>query len=245
MFQYHEDGMKKVYTLVLLAVMVVGLGLTGCQRSSGDMWEDSKTASRYMGRGVKSLAGKHGDSRQISSRDQFGLAYNGGEDGRDYIAMEEDPSLMLSTGYRETIPQSRVHPGDPGSNVPGIDGFQEPGSDPELAKVFRNIHFDYDSSSIKGDDNLAIAKNIAAYMKKHPTTYIFVEGHCDERGPQSYNFALGTNRSNTVRNYLVSEGVDPDNIFTISYGKERPIVQGKGEESWRQNRRAQFKVYTR
>ena len=75
--------------------------------------------------------------------------------------------------------------------------------------------------------------------------YLFVEGHCDKRGPQAYNFALGANRANSVRALLVKEGVNADHIFTVSYGKERPLADGDGEEFFRVNRRGQFKVYER
>lgn len=82
-------------------------------------------------------------------------------------------------------------------------------------------------------------------MRSHPNTYVFVEGHCDERGPEAYNLSLGAKRGNAVRNLLINEGVDPDHIFTISYGKERPLVFEHHEEAWAQNRRAEFKVYNR
>jgi peptidoglycan-associated lipoprotein len=221
----------KIFLLINFALLAL---TTGCQRSSGEVWEDSKTASRYMGRGVKSIAGKHGDSRQIGSRDEFGICSN----EQDFVPMDG-----LAISEREGIPQSRLSPGEGG--VPGIDAFRDPSADPQLAGVFRNMHFDYNSDLVKGQENLMIAKEIATFMKKNPSTYIFVEGHCDERGPQSYNFALGSNRSNSVRNLLAQEGVNMDNVFTISYGKERPLIETSNEVSWSQNRRAQFKVYAR
>jgi peptidoglycan-associated lipoprotein len=86
---------------------------------------------------------------------------------------------------------------------------------------------------------------MAAYLKQKPNTYIFVEGHCDEKGPQSYNLALGMRRANTVRNYLAEQGVNPNNIFTISYGKERPASLENSDSAHAANRRAQFKIYSR
>ena len=86
---------------------------------------------------------------------------------------------------------------------------------------------------------------IAAYMKRNPGTYLFVEGHCDERGAEAYNLALGAKRSNSVRNLLIKEGVSPDNVFTVSYGKERPADFGHTEDSWAKNRRAEFKIYNK
>jgi len=114
-----------------------------------------------------------------------------------------------------------------------------------LSAVFEHIHFPYDSEKIQGQQNLQAIQAIASYMKRHPNTYVFIEGHCDERGPQAYNLALGTRRANSVRTILVAEGVDPERLFTVSYGKERPLVQGHDDEAWRINRRAQFKIYER
>lgn len=232
--------MKTASIWVVLGVTLACLGAGGCRRSGGEVWEDTKTCGHYMGRGMRSLGGKHGDSRQCTSRDQFGLC-----GGDEFAPADCDRSCGLAMGDREGIPQSQLSPGDASSGIPGIDGFKDPGQDPELSSIFRHIHFDYDSPTIKGQDNLAIVKGIADYMKAHPNTYVFVEGHCDERGPQSYNFALGTQRSNAIRNLLIKDGVDLNNVFTISYGKERPLIVGNGEQSWFQNRRGQFKVYTR
>jgi peptidoglycan-associated lipoprotein len=98
---------------------------------------------------------------------------------------------------------------------------------------------------VKGDDNLQTLQNVADYMRSQPNLYVFVEGHCDERGPEAFNLALGSRRSNAVRNLLINAGVSPDNVFTISYGKERPLVLEHHEEAWGKNRRAEFKVYKR
>jgi len=98
---------------------------------------------------------------------------------------------------------------------------------------------------VKGEQNLQIIHNIADFLRKHPNIYIFVEGHTDERGPQAYNLALGVRRANAVRNLLISEGINPDNVFTISYGKERPVILERHEEGWAKNRRDEFKIYER
>lgn len=114
---------------------------------------------------------------------------------------------------------------------------------PKIAGIFKNISFPYDSSLIKGQQNLATIANIADFMRRNPNYYLFVEGHCDERGADAYNLALGARRANAVRNALLQEGVNPDNVFTVSYGKERPLVYGHGEDFWGQNRRVEFKVF--
>ena len=142
------------------------------------------------------------------------------------------------------MPQPKETPGDPGSSIPGIEAFRDPSTNPQLSGVFRNVYFEYNSHLVKGE-NADVVRRVADYMRGHPNTYVFVEGHCDERGPEAFNLSLGARRSNGVRSMLVADGVNPDHIFTISFGKERPLVMDHHEEAWSQNRRAEFKVYER
>lgn len=230
-------------------LLLLCLALTGCRRSRSDIWDDTQSAGRHMSRGIRSLGGKQGDSRQICSRDQF---YNQDLYRNQCMASQQE-FVPLSDGQvcHEIamndclIPQPRETPGDPGSSIPGLDAFRDPSTIPTLSGIFQNVHFDYNSCLIRGQYNHQIIKNIAEYMRRHPNVYLFVEGHCDERGPEAYNLALGANRSNAVRNMLIKEAVNPNNIFTISYGKERPLVFEHHEEAWARNRRVEFKVYIR
>ena len=89
------------------------------------------------------------------------------------------------------------------------------------------------------------SQQIASFLKKHPNIYIFIEGHTDERASEAYNLALGTRRSNCVRELLIKRGAPAKQLFTISYGKERPEVRGHNRASWAKNRRVFFKMYQR
>lgn len=230
----------------------IGSSMTGCCRNSNEVWEDSKSAGRHMSRGFRTMCGSHGDSRAVQCREDFmpmqdeycGNGYGGGQ-VEDFVPLSdqsyEDEIAMADYVSR----QPRETPGDPGSTVPGIDQFQDPSTNPAWSSVFRNIQFEYNSNLVKGQDNLNTIRSVANYMKGHRNTYVFVEGHCDERGPEAYNLALGSRRGNAVRNLLIDEGVNPDNIFTISYGKERPLFLDQNEESHSQNRRAEFRVFER
>ncbi len=231
--------MKFIRCLVLFNLIGLCLGLTSCNRSKGEFFDDTRSAGRYMSRGVRSLGGKQGDSRQVQSREDF-MCYAG-----DYIPFEDDDLSNDLSMTNTIIQQPDESPGDPGSSIPGIDRFKDPKSLGELAELFKRIHFPYNSSLVKGQENLQVVRAIANYLKTHGETYIFVEGHCDERGPEAYNLALGSRRSNAVRSLLVTEGVDPNNVFTISYGKERPLTEGHSEDAWNANRRAEFKIYKR
>lgn len=223
------------------------LSFSGCRRNSNEVWEDTKTAGRHVNRGVRSLAGKHGDSRVVRSREEFypyQEAYFN-QQGSDYEAFPDYQNSDEIAMGDFIAPQPRETPGDPGSSIPSIEAFQDPSVNPEFARVFRPVHFEYNSSLVKEPEDLSILSSVSAYMKGHPNLYVFVEGHCDERGPEAYNLSLGARRSNSVRNILINEGVNPDHIFTISYGKERPLVFEQHEEAWAQNRRAEFKIYSR
>ncbi len=220
--------------LVFLCIMV-----TGCVRTRSEICDDANSAGRYVTRGAQCLGGKHGDAKEVVSREEFMCHAN------DYIPLEDENFGREISMTSAVIQQAKESPGDPGSSVPGIEAFRDPMTIADLAEIFKQIHFPYNSDLIKGQENLQIVRGIASYMKKHNGTYIFVEGHCDERGAEAYNLALGSRRSNTVRSLLVNEGVDPNKVFTISYGKEKPLVFGHNEEAWKLNRRAEFKIYQR
>ena len=82
----------------------------------------------------------------------------------------------------------------------------------------------------------------AELMKKYPSIRVRIEGNCDERGTQEYNLALGERRARAAYDYMVRLGVNPGQLEMISYGKEKPVVQGSGESVWAQNRREDFCV---
>jgi len=115
---------------------------------------------------------------------------------------------------------------------------KEPGIEGEVfeSKLLKDIHFDFDKYNIRPED-AEILKENAALLKKYPKVKIQIEGHCDERGTTEYNLALGERRGNSAKRYLVSLGISPDRISTISYGKERPLDPGHNEDAWAKNRR--------
>jgi len=100
------------------------------------------------------------------------------------------------------------------------------------------VYFDYDQSVIRDDQRATLGNNANA-IKSMGLAKVTVEGHCDERGSDEYNLALGERRANAVKQYLVDSGVTAA-IDTVSYGESRPAVQGSDESAWRMNRRAEF-----
>ena len=113
-------------------------------------------------------------------------------------------------------------------------------TDAELfAQNVKDLYFDYDKYQVKADED-AVLKADAAFLAAHPAVKITISGHCDERGSEDYNLALGSNRADTVRDQLVSMGVSKDRIKTISYGKEKPFCSEDNDQCFQQNRRAHF-----
>lgn len=107
--------------------------------------------------------------------------------------------------------------------------------------ALKNIHFDYDKSDIKESDR-ALLQGIADFLKAYPTAKLEIEGHCDERGTNEYNLALGNKRAAAALAYLKTLGVDEARFTTISYGKEKPLCTEAKEACWSQNRRGEFKL---
>ena len=104
---------------------------------------------------------------------------------------------------------------------------------------FQTIYFDYDRSEIRSDARPALREN-ADRLNAGGGGTVTVEGHCDERGSTEYNLALGERRANAVKRYLVDLGVPSSKLRTVSFGEDRPAVQGHDESAWRYNRRADF-----
>jgi peptidoglycan-associated lipoprotein len=101
------------------------------------------------------------------------------------------------------------------------------------------IYFDYDSAGIP-QEYLPVVSANAAYLVKYPTARVRLEGNTDERGTREYNIGLGERRAQVVRNALLAQGVAAAQITTVSYGEERPAVEGHDEAAYAQNRRVEF-----
>ncbi len=105
------------------------------------------------------------------------------------------------------------------------------------------VHFDYDRSELKPEWE-TILNGHAEWLRNHPGLAVQIEGHCDEQGTEEYNMALGQKRADSVREYLVSQGIDATRLSTISYGKLRPLSFDVTTEANALNRRAMFLVYS-
>lgn len=120
---------------------------------------------------------------------------------------------------------------------------KEPGIEGEVFenKLLNDIHFDFDKYNIRPGD-AEILKENAVLLKKYPKVKVQIEGHCDERGTNEYNMALGERRANSAKKYLIKLGVQEDRVPTVSYGEERPLDPGHNEGAWAKNRRDHFTI---
>jgi len=112
-----------------------------------------------------------------------------------------------------------------------------PGSQADfVANVGDRVFFAFDKSDLAPEARQQLTAWVA-FLKKYPQDNLTVEGHADERGTREYNIALGEKRANSVKEFLVAQGVQASRLKTVSYGKERPAVLGSNETAWAQNRR--------
>lgn len=136
----------------------------------------------------------------------------------------------------ETLPK-QVEP-VPETTAPTVTPYA--GTAPVAVMEMKRIHFDFDQYSLTDKARATLAAN-AEYLKANSGTRVSIEGHCDERGSDEYNLALGERRAVAAKGYLISLGIDGSRLQVISYGEEMPLLPGVGEEIWAKNRRAEFK----
>lgn len=138
-----------------------------------------------------------------------------------------------------------VTPPPAGENVPLGDGPFDRSKFSENRSQFASevLYFDFDSAVVKSSEKSKTA-TVADYLKSNANAAVEVEGHCDERGTEEYNRSLGDRRAQAVREELAQAGVDPKRIFIISYGEDRPAVNGHDEVAWGKNRRGEFVLLT-
>ena len=107
----------------------------------------------------------------------------------------------------------------------------------KLIAVGDRVLFDYDSAKLDSSAKILLDSQ-SRFLRANTDLNFIIEGHCDERGTREYNLALGEQRATAVRDYLVIQGIDPDRLKVISYGKEKPAVVGSNTMAWSKNRRA-------
>ncbi len=142
----------------------------------------------------------------------------------------------------EPAPPPTVAPTPEPTPAPAPSATVTPGTIQDfVVNVGERVFFDLDSYSVRADAAPLLDAQ-AAWLVRYPNVQVRIEGNADERGTREYNLALGSRRANSVREHLVSRGVAPSRISTVSFGKERPIDPGTTEEAFQQNRNARTAI---
>jgi len=148
------------------------------------------------------------------------------------------PPPPAETPYTPPPPAAQPPPPAPPPPVAQQPTGPVPGSIQDfVVNAGDRVYFDFDQHTLRGDA-MPVLQRQAQWLNRYPQVMIRIEGNADERGTREYNLALGARRAESVRAYLVSQGVAAGRITTISYGKERPIDPGSNEEAWQRNRNA-------
>lgn len=120
-------------------------------------------------------------------------------------------------------------------NTPVAQAAPSPSDGDLFAKNVKDVWFDYNKADLRPDQGTT-AQGDAAFLLQHPSIKVVVEGHCDDRGSEEYNLALGTSRAESLKRSLLSQGVSADRVKTVSYGKEKPFCTEDNDQCWQQNR---------
>ncbi len=149
-------------------------------------------------------------------------------------------ALLAGCAKKSQVPAEEAISG-PGPSITSEELGAEGTEAAETPSPLKDIYFDYDKYNIRTDARATLKANYEI-LKGMPTAKVLIEGHCDERGSKEYNLALGQRRADAAKEYLVGLGIEPTQLSTISYGKERPLCTEHTEDCWAMNRRAHFVV---
>jgi peptidoglycan-associated lipoprotein len=157
------------------------------------------------------------------------------------IACHGHPDIGGPEDFHSTAGQGGTT-SDSGGEPPPTAIHTNSGNEGDLSSFGQSglnpVFFDYDSSDLRSDQ-ISVLQSDAASLRSG-SSMVIIEGHCDERGTEEYNLALGSRRADVAKSYLVSQGISADRLSTISYGENKPFAKGHDESAWHQNRRAQF-----
>lgn len=207
--------LNSIATLVLAALL--SLGVVGCKKKMDRV-------TPLPGYGAGSTLRDPG-----ADNDRLRNGIPGGE--RTGIGNNNLPNPI-------SAPPSVIGPNDvvPISGNRSIDGRQQ---DREKYRS-QTVYFDFDRSNVKSGEASKVQEAANKFKNEDPNTDLLIEGHCDERGTEGYNQALGERRALAIREMLVSLGVPADRVHTVSFGKDRPADPGHNEAAWGKNRRGEF-----
>jgi len=195
---------------IIVFLLCLGLLVSGCPKKTVMKEEPSSKTEEQLAAGRDKAARLEAERKEKEAKE---MARMKEEEAQKQPAQKEFEKSLVA------------------KKTPGIEGevFE--------SQLLKDIHFDFDKYDVRPMDAEILMEN-AALLKKHPSMKVQIEGYCDERGTEEYNLALGERRANSTKKSLLSLGISPDRISTISYGEERPLDPRHNEEAWARNRRA-------
>lgn len=187
-------------------------------------------------------------AREIVQQGKCGMSVNADELGTPAAMADFVEKIFLGSPSAEAE-RAKAAAAQAGAAAPAAGEVEKAAVAPaaagaaegEAAAAFENIHFDFDKYNLKPEARNVLNK-LGEFLKANTEATVLIEGHCDERGTNEYNLALGERRATSAAKYLVALGIDKARISTISYGEERPLDPGHNEEAWAKNRRDHFIV---
>ena len=207
-------------------------GAAGTSASSSD--EGGGQGGGVVGRGGGGVVGAGGGAQGVGGAGAEDGSGRMGDGGRsDFAAggggaagstLARGGASAGQSGSQSMVAAARPQP----KEFSGVTGLQD-------------IHFDFDKYALRPEDAQLLSAN-AEWLREHPRAVILIEGHCDDRGTNEYNLALGNHRAESALKYLIAQGVARSRMSTLSYGEERPLCTEETEECWARNRRAHFLV---
>jgi len=157
---------------------------------------------------------------------------------------QTEPVIQPEPQVQEVVPDTSKEDAELAARLLEEERLRAEAAKPKVVKKeFKdeNIYFAFDSSDLSDQARL-ILNNNAEYLHQHSSLTVTVEGHCDDRGSEKYNNALGKRRAESVKKFLVDQGINTDRVLTISYGENKPVAAGRDESAWAKNRRAQMVI---
>jgi len=215
---------------------------TGGPGDSGFFSEEPMLEHGSSSVGLSSTDGSASGANDANgSGGSSGANINGGSGNGDFGSSGQANIGNGSTGSFSANPFSSGENGSgSGSGMGG--GIQESRLKSfEATTNLKDIHFKYDKHDLDDNSRMVLKEN-AEFLRSNPSLHIEIQGHCDERGTNNYNIALGERRAYSTKKYLVSQGVDSKKVHVISFGEEKPFCFASEESCWSQNRRAHFMV---
>lgn len=151
----------------------------------------------------------------------------------------ENPSAR-SQSAPKGAPQSSMRESRPDAGTSSLDALRNGGST-AAAGPLKDVYFAFDRAELS-EEARAVLKDNSGWLKTHAAARVQIEGHCDERGAEDYNMALGAKRAQATMEYLTALGIPASRMSTVSYGEEIPVCKEHNEECWSKNRRARFVI---